>query len=54
MQDLTPNRSPQARMNDFNIFVETLVTQSASLIWFIDAAFTDFEAHVKQKSNNQY
>lgn len=33
--------------------METL-TQEASLIWFIDAAFADFEAHVEQKSNNQY
>lgn len=31
-----------------------LVTQSASLIWFIDAAFADFKAHMEQKSSNQY
>lgn len=54
MQDLTPNKSIQARMNDFNIFVENLVTQQASLTWFIDAAFADLEALVEQKNNNQY
>lgn len=40
--------------DDFSIFVESLVTQQVSLIWFIDAAVANSEAHMEQKSNNQY